>query len=135
MSNLCSLCSTTQIELSGLFGNEKWVFSEPFCRKLRMATRCFIQCGFQMGKSKPWETFTVFRKSMCYVFSSYRSVKFIYTVGYIQRIMKYAEQEIMVASYKHCEIGCFLYSTKNVINLQHKNFAAYPQPYTNSLSS
>lgn len=79
-----------------------------------------------MGKSEPWEAFTVFRKTMCYVFTSYKSVQFIYTVDDVifQRNLKYPQQEILIAFYKHYRIGCFLQSAKATINLQHKNFAS-----------
>lgn len=79
-----------------------------------------------MGKSEPWGAFTVFLKTMCYVFTSYKSVKFIYTVDNIifQRNLKYPQQEILITSYKHSEMGCSLQSAKTTINPQRKNFAS-----------
>lgn len=52
----------------------------------------------------------VFLKSLCYVFATYKSVKFIYTENYInfQVNIKYIQQGILIASYKHSKTGCFL---------------------------
>lgn len=61
-------------------------------------------------KNKPWETFTLFLKSVCYVFASFKFVKFIYTVDYInfQINENYTQQEILIASYKQSKVDYFL---------------------------
>lgn len=60
-------------------------------------------------KNKPWETFLLFLKSVCYVFASFKFVKFIYTADYINfQINENYTQEILIASYKQSKVDYFL---------------------------
>lgn len=83
-----------------------WIILQRFKSGNQMLPSMQILDG---EKNKPWETFTVLLKSVCYVFASFKFVKFIYTADCInfQINENYTQQEILIASYKHSKVEYF----------------------------